>query len=89
MATRHFENAMHQGFSSSSLPAAPWMGGNSAPLRLARVRTSDVDRLQAARQAAAVIDQGNMGRCLRWAFGLEGGMAMLIYAIWSLHHLWR
>ena len=35
------------------------------------------------------VDWSNLSKGLRWAFGIEGGAALLIYGMWELWHLWR
>ena len=79
MATRHFDNL-------GSLPALSstlLMSGFAAPLRLVLPKQTDVRDLD---RAPAEDDCGDMGRCIRWAFAIEGGAALLVYALWQI---WR
>jgi hypothetical protein len=93
MATRHFENA-HLGILPDSLLSSTLlMSGYAAPLRLTRARQAeprqDVTRkFGAERPALAEMDVNNIGRCIRWAFAIEGGVAALILAGWALLRIW-
>jgi len=62
------------------------MNGYAAPLRLARVHKIGASRQQLNLQQEAVTDWHALGKGLRWAFAIESGTALLIYAIWRL---WR
>jgi len=81
MATRHFDNLGTLPVLSSTL----LMSGCTAPLRLVVHQQTDLRDLD---RSAAEDDCGNMGRCLRWAFAIEGGAALVIYALWQLWRLW-
>jgi hypothetical protein len=86
MATRYFEKSQMATFPESMGASGPWMSGYAAPLRLARVqdrRACHQDQNQDL-QPGAVADWHALSRGLRWAFAIEGGTALLIYAIWRL-----
>lgn len=84
MATRHFGNSNRATFSESVLSTL--MNGYSAPLRLVRaepqLRVSSADQNQ-----EAIEDLHALGKGVRWAFAIEGGFGLLIYAAWYLWHL--
>jgi len=83
MATRHFDNASLGTVPESFLPFSLLMRGYATPLRLIRPRQSE----KAGREqlpAPTVAESGDIGRCLRWAFAIEGGAAAAICAIWVL-----
>lgn len=86
MATRHFDNASLGRFPESLLPVNLWMSGHAAPLRLVGAQQQT---LAGRRGVPAGPEAGNIGRCIRWAFALEGGAALLIYAAWVLLHSLR
>ena len=87
MATRHFESSNVASFSESVLPTL-LMSGYSAPLRLARVVGPTVRTSGAEWRQEAIDDLHALRKGVRWAFAIEGGFGLLIYAAWYLWHLW-
>jgi hypothetical protein len=85
MATRHFEKSQAAAF-PGSLSSKVFLSGYAAPLRLAHVYDAGALRQNPEWHQQAVVDLHALGRGVRWAFAIEGGAALLIYAIWSL---WR
>ncbi len=83
MATRHFDNLGTLPVPSSTL----LMSGYAAPLRLSLPQAPGSDLCDPQRTPAEV-DWSSMGRCLRWAFTIEGGAALAAYALWQLWRLW-
>jgi hypothetical protein len=88
MATRHFDNANLTQTSNRLLFSAKLRNGYSTPLRLVRAYDESQARLGANWNQEAVADLQALGRGVRWAFAIEGGTALLIYAVWYLWHLW-
>lgn len=86
MATRYFEKSQMATFSESLGSSGPWMSGYAAPLRLARVQDRRALNESLDWQQRAVADWHALSKGIRWAFAIEGGTALLIYAIWCL---WR
>ena len=86
LATRHFENS--PAFSGLLSPASPpkLMSGSAAPLRLARLYDLGAFHSELDRHREAAEDLYALARGVRWAFAIEGGTALLIYAVW---HLWQ
>ncbi len=87
MATRYFDKAQTATFTHSGVSNL-WMSGYTMPLRLARVHTVGVSPNQTRRRQNADADWQALGKGVRWAFAIEGGSALVIYAIWSLLRLW-
>jgi hypothetical protein len=88
MATRHFENA-HLGILPDSLLSSTLlMNGYAAPLRLTDAQQADRENSKSALLAPQGLEVNNIGRCIRWAFAIEGGVAALIFAGWALWRLW-
>ena len=88
MATRHFENA-HLGILPDSLLSSTLlMSGYAAPLRLTRAEQASPQERTSDAQAAAEFEVNDIGRCIRWAFAIEGGVAALIFAGWALWRIW-
>lgn len=87
MATRHFESSNAATFSESVLSTL-LMSGYSAPLRLARVVEPAGIVSSAEWRQEAIEDLHALGRGVRWAFAIEGGFGLLIYAVWCFWHLW-
>jgi hypothetical protein len=86
MATRHFENAQLGILPDSLYSSALLMSGYAAPLRLTHPQQIAAEDRSNAWPAPAELDVNNIGRCIRWAFAIEGGVAALILAGWAL---WR
>jgi hypothetical protein len=84
MATRHFENASLATFSDSNLSSTLLMDGFPAPLRLTHVGQPGTEPREGSFSPPAVAEFSNIGRCVRWAFAMEGGAAVVLYAIWVL-----
>jgi hypothetical protein len=89
MATRHFENASLATLSDSILSSALLMDGFPAPLRLTHVEQPGTEVRQEPFPPPAVVEFSNIGKCIRWAFAVEGGAAVAVYAIWAFLHYWR
>jgi hypothetical protein len=86
MATRHFDNASLGAVPESLLPFSLLMSGYAAPLRLIRQHQPDAaDREEQG--YGSTVESGNIGRCIRWAFAIEGGAAAAVCAIWALCRL--
>jgi hypothetical protein len=85
MATRHFDNASLGAVPEPLLPFNLLMSGYAAPLRL--IRPQQPEAADGEEQWSGSEESGNIGRCIRWAFAIEGGAAVAIYAVWSLCHL--
>ena len=84
MAARRFVNANAATFSEAVLSTL-LMSGYSAPLRLAHVVEPTMVSSTEWRQEA-IDDLHALGKGVRWAFAIEAGFGLLIYAAW---HLWR
>jgi hypothetical protein len=84
MATRHFDNASLGAFPESIFARTLLMSGYAAPLRLIRPLPGESGFRQ---RRASEVDTNNIGRCVRWAFAIEGGAALAVYAIWALVRL--
>jgi hypothetical protein len=88
MATRHFENA-HLGMLPDSLYSSTLlMNGFAAPLRLTRAQQAEPENVKTEMPALADMAVNNIGRCIRWAFAIEGGVAALIFAGWAVWRFW-
>ena len=37
---------------------------------------------------ATYVDWRRLGKCVRWAFGIEASAALIIFGIWQLCRLW-
>lgn len=86
MATRHFDNASLGAFSESMFASSLLMSGYAAPLRLIRpLQTATIP----SPRPDAEPDAGNIGRCIRWAFAVEGVAALAVCAIWAMVRLLR
>lgn len=35
------------------------------------------------------LEAGNVAKGVSWAISIEGGAALLFYAVWHLWHVWR
>ena len=91
MATQYFENASLATLSDSMLSSTLLMDGFPAPLHLTHVEQpgTEIGEGSLQLQPPAVSEFSNIGRCVRWAFAVEGGVAVLAYAAWALWHYWR
>jgi hypothetical protein len=89
MATRHFENASLATLSDSILSSSLLMDGFPAPLRLTHVEQPGTEMHEGAIPPPAAVEFSNIGKCVRWAFAIEGGVAVLAYTIWVLLHHWK
>lgn len=83
MATRHFDNLG----SLPVLPSTVLMSGCAAPLRLVLPQQPGSE-VRDSERSPTEVDWDSMGRCLRWGFAIEGGAALVIYALWQLWRLW-
>lgn len=88
MATRHFENAQLGILPDSLISSTLLMSGYAAPLRLSRPHRAEARNRTSQWPALAEVDVNNIGRCIRWAFAIEGGVAALILASWAMWHFW-
>jgi hypothetical protein len=88
MATRHFENAQLGILPDSLISSTLLMSGYAAPLRLSRPRQAEARSRTSEMPVLAEVDVNNIGRCIRWAFAIEGGVAALIVAGWAMWHFW-
>jgi hypothetical protein len=84
MATRYFESSSLATLSDSFLSSTLLMDGFPAPLRLTRAEQPGTEIREDAFPPPAVVEFTNIGRCIRWGFALEGGVAVLAYAVWVL-----
>jgi hypothetical protein len=95
MATRHFENVQLATLPNSGFPNSEWssrlMRGYAAPLRkFPRVAQQEEENEHPGMDwppPSAVIDFRKFARCMRWAFALEGGAALLGCAVWMVCRL--
>jgi hypothetical protein len=78
MATRHFDNASLGAVPESLLPHWLLMSGYAAPLRYVRAQRAAIANRD---ENWAFAESGNIGRCIRWAFAIEGGVALVIWAL--------
>jgi hypothetical protein len=85
MATRHFERSNVATFSESVLSTL--MNGYSAPLRLVYAVEPQVRVSSAVCNQEAIDDLHALSKGVRWAFAIEGGFGLLLYAVWCLWHL--
>jgi hypothetical protein len=81
MATRQFDNASLGAFPESIFARTLLMSGCAAPLRLIRPLPAESEFRQ---RPAPEVDTNNIGRCIRWAFAIEGVAALAVYAVWAL-----
>jgi hypothetical protein len=88
MATRHFENAQLGILPDSLISSTLLMSGYASPLRLSRPQQAEANNLTSEKPGAAELDVNNIGRCIRWAFAIEGGVAALIFAGWAVWRFW-
>jgi hypothetical protein len=93
MAARHFENAQLGIFPDSLISSTLLMSGYAAPLRLSLPQHAEPQRAEPGNRATdrpplAEVDVNNIGRCIRWAFAIEGGVAALIFAGWAVCRFW-
>jgi hypothetical protein len=86
MATRHFDHASLGACPESLLPLNLLMSGFAAPLKLLRPQPSEIRSRETAWMPAREVETGNIGRCIRWAFAIEGASALAALAVWAL---WR
>jgi hypothetical protein len=86
MATQYLENSSLATLSDASFSSTLLMDGFSAPLRLTRVEQPGTEIREGAFPPPAAIEFSNIGRCVRWAFAIEGGAAVLVYAVWAFLH---
>ncbi len=83
MATRHFDYASLGAIPESLSPLNLLMSGFAAPLRLLRPQQSEIAIREKALNAGEEVETSNMGRCIRWAFALEAGAALVVFAVWA------
>jgi hypothetical protein len=88
MATRHFENAPLGMHPDSLLSSTRLLSGFTARLSRAQARRAETQFREAELPASSEVDVNNIGQCIRWAFAIEGGVALLIYAGWAAWRLW-
>ena len=88
MAARHFENAQLGILPDSLISSTLLMSGYAAPLRLTRPQYVQSSSRISERPALETVDVNNIGRCIRWAFAIEGGVAALIFAGWAVWRFW-
>ncbi len=88
MAARHFENAPLGILPDSLISSTLLMSGYAAPLRLTRPQQAEARNRTSDKVVPAELDVNNIGRCIRWAFAIEGGVAALIFAGWAVWRFW-
>jgi hypothetical protein len=88
MAARHFENAQLGILPDSLISSTLLMSGYAAPLRLTRPQPAESSSRISEGPALEVVDVNNIGRCIRWAFAIEGGVAALVFAGWAVWRFW-
>jgi hypothetical protein len=84
MATRHFDNASLGAFPESLLPVNLLMSGHAAPLRLVRSQAATPTSFRSAPLTSTEVEASNIGRCIRWVLAIEGGAALVIWAVLRL-----
>jgi len=83
MATRHFDHASLGAIPESLTPLNLLMSGFAAPLKLVRPQQPEIAVREKAWNAADEVETSNIGRCIRWAFALEAGAAVVVFAVWA------
>jgi hypothetical protein len=86
-----------QGFDNKSLTATPrtqfsstmQMNSYAAPLTAAQVVDSSVTNVEAEWPPETIVEWGSLGKGIRWAFAIEGIIAVVLYGAWQLWHFWR
>jgi hypothetical protein len=87
MATRHFDNASLADSSEYFLISSNQVARFAPPFRQAPGYNERRTPLPGSMSQVAVADTHALARGVRWAFAIEGGAALLIYAAWYLWHL--
>lgn len=85
MPTGPFDSSNFAAIAAPPIPTSLQM--SSLAVRIARPGT--FGEVSASREVEwpvdAIVDRGALGKGVRWALGIEGVAALLIYALW---HLW-
>jgi hypothetical protein len=87
--TRAFDNTNPTASAPSLLSPNLEMSSYAAPLMVTHVVDSSVIDAEEEFPPEAVVDWGDLGKCVRWAFGIEGVVTLAVYGVWQLWHLWR
>jgi hypothetical protein len=87
--TRVFDNTNLTDSSHSLLSPKLEMSSYAVPLMATHVIESSVIDAEEEFPPEAVVDWGDLGKCVRWALGIEGVATLAAYGVWQLWHLWR
>lgn len=87
MATQHLTNPTFGTLPRPQFSSAILRSGCAAPLKLFLPAQPGAEVQEQVLPLPAEVECNRIGRCLRWALAIEGGAALLIYALWTLLHL--
>jgi hypothetical protein len=87
--TRGFDSTSLNASSTSLLSSKLEMSSYAAPLMAAHAVDSSTIDAEEDFPPEAVVDWGDLGKCVRWALGIEAVITLAVYGVWQLWHLWR